>query len=210
MLPTKLLDIIEFLKQTSLKLSENSRDGRINSAFNEDEIFNVLDEKFKIIRPDKRDWYDFAFEENGTFYPVNIKVSTTKTADNLNCKLGIYYALAGRIPRFNNETNWVDFFKAIKENLKENNKDYYFLVINKDDTNDIFATSLKNLNELTPNGNNLPFQANWTKNKTLKNRNFDEAKVFILSTMAKSFALRAKVYSEFLHYFPEFQVIQND
>lgn len=207
MLPEKLLNIVDFLKQSPLILSKNSRDGRINSAFNEDEIFSILDNHFTIIRPDMRDWFDFAFEENNTFYPVNIKITKLST-DNLNCKLGIYYALSGKIPHFDNEINWTTFFKVIKENLQENSKDYYFLVINKNNTSDIFTTSLKNINELTPNGNNLPFQANWTKNKILKNRNFEEAKAFILSTMAKSFALRARVYSEFLHYFPEFKDVQ--
>lgn len=207
MLPEKLLNIVDFLKQSPLILSKNSRDGRINSAFNEDEIFSILDNHFTIIRPDMRDWFDFAFEENNTFYPVNIKITKLST-DNLNCKLGIYYALSGKIPHFDNKINWTTFFKVIKENLQENSKDYYFLVINKNNTSDIFTTSLKNINELTPNGNNLPFQANWTKNKILKNRNFEEAKAFILSTMAKSFALRARVYSEFLHYFPEFKDVQ--
>ena len=37
-----------------------------------------------------RDWVDFSFYENNVFYPVNIKVSTTETTDNLNCKLHIY------------------------------------------------------------------------------------------------------------------------
>lgn len=94
-------------------------------------------------------------------------------------------------------------FFRLSEDLRENNRDYYFLVINKDNSKDIFYSSLKSLNILTPNGNNLPFQANWAKNKVLKERNFKEAKEFILSTMGKSFALRAKVFNEFLEYFPD-------
>lgn len=42
--------------------------------------------------------------------------------------------------------------------MRENNKDYYFLVINKTNNADIFFNSLKMLYELIPNGNNLPFQ----------------------------------------------------
>ncbi|MBR2494872.1 hypothetical protein [Helicobacter sp.] len=42
-LPNLLIEIVEFLKQQNLHLSQQSRDGRINSAFNEDEIFNLLD-----------------------------------------------------------------------------------------------------------------------------------------------------------------------
>lgn len=37
-LPKTLEDIVEFLQQQNLHLSQQSRDGRINSAFNEDEI----------------------------------------------------------------------------------------------------------------------------------------------------------------------------
>ena len=42
-----------------------------------------------------RDWVDFSFYENNVFYPVNIKVSTTKTTDNLNCKLKVYLYFNG-------------------------------------------------------------------------------------------------------------------
>lgn len=88
-LPNLLCDIVDFLQKQDLNLSKNSPDGRINSALNEDEIIDILSSKFTIERPDMRDWYDFSFEENEQFYPVNIKISTTKTADNLNCKLGL-------------------------------------------------------------------------------------------------------------------------
>lgn len=56
---------------------------------------------------------DCSFEENNNFYPVNIKVSTTKTADNLNCKLEIYYALTGKIPPFSNGVIWEIYFKNL-------------------------------------------------------------------------------------------------
>ena len=197
--------MVEFLRNQNLILSKNSRDGRINSAFNEDEILALLQANFRINRQNMRDWFDFSFEESGNFYPINIKITNLST-DNLNCKLGIYYALIGKLPHFDNEIRWANFFSVIKENLTENSQDYYFLIINKNDTKDIFATSLKHLNELTPNGNNLPFQANWAKNKILINRNFKEAKAFILGTMGQSFALRARAYDEFLSFFPEFKV----
>ena len=203
--PNLLCKMVEFLQKQSLILSKNSRDGRINSAFNEDEIFNLLHAHFRINRPNMRDWFDFSFEENENFYPVNIKITNLNT-DNLNCKLGIYYALTGKLPHFDNEIRWANFFSTIKENLAENSQDYYFLIINKNDTKDIFATSLKCLNELTPNGNNLPFQANWAKNRILVHRNFSQAKAFILGTMGQSFALRARAYDEFVSNFPEFKV----
>lgn len=202
-LPNLLNEIVEFLKKQNLNLSKNSPDGRINSALNEDEIINILSSKFIIERPDTRDWYDFSFKQNDNFYPVNIKISTTKTADNLNCKLGIYYALTGESDNCDNGVNWETYFAALSKNIKENSKDYYFLIINKDNTKDIFATSLKCLTKLVANGNNLPFQAKWDDNRTLTNRSFNEAKSFILSNLGESLKLRADAYFLFTKYFNE-------
>ena len=39
---------------------------------------------------------------------------------------------------------------------KINKKDYYFIVLNKTDSNDIIVNSVKGLKILTPNINNLP------------------------------------------------------
>lgn len=204
-LPNLLCEMVAFLQRQNLHLSRSSRDGRTNSAFNEDEIFEILEKNFAIKRSKKRDWFDFSFEVDSIFYPINIKVSTMQTRDNLNCKLGIYYALTGKLPNFDNEIKWADFFEAIKNNLVENSKDYYFLVVNKNNPSDIFATSLKQLKDIKPEGNNLPFQAKWNDNRELIQRDFNEAKDFILGVMGQSLALRAKTYSEFLERFPKFK-----
>ena len=203
-MPNLLIQIVEFLKESPIALSRQSQDGRINSAFNEDEIFKCLESNFAINRPNIRDWYDFSFEENNIFYPVNIKVSTTKTTDNLNCKLGIYYALTGDCPPFNNGINWEEYSKKLAQNLKSNEKDYYFLIINKDNPNDVFATSLKRLKHIVPNGNNLPFQVRWNDNRETEQQNdFDETpENRILKNMAESLRQRASIYDKFLRYFP--------
>ena len=205
MIPNRLTQIVNFLKKYDFNLSRKTRDGRINSAFNEDEIFNIINKNFEVSRPSMRDWIDFSFEENGKFYPVNIKVTTTQTADNLNCKLGIYYALTGHYPPFGNEVVWEKYFKALSENLKPNDEDYYFLIVNKNDFGDVFATSLKCLQSITPNGNNLPFQAKWDVNRSPQNRTFEEAKDFILETFAQSLKLRADAYFHFINYFSEYK-----
>lgn len=202
-LPNLLCEIVQFLKKNPLNLSQNSRDGRINSAFNEDEIVRILEQNFPINHPNMRDWIDFSFSENEIFYPVNIKVSTTKTADNLNCKLGIFYALTGQFPPFNNGVVWDTYFYNLSQNIKENSKDYYFLIVNKENPSDVFATTLKSLSNLVPNGNNLPFQAKWDDNRTLINRSFSEAKSFILGTFEETLQLRADAYFLFKKYFNE-------
>ncbi|MFP6133607.1 restriction endonuclease [Helicobacter pylori] len=191
MIPTQLNEIAEFLKTNPYHLSQPLQDGRLNPSVNEEEILNTIKDYFPIQLPKAREWWDFSFEENDIFYPVNI--TTTKTADNLNGKLGIYYALCGLVPEFNNEIAWEKYFQKLHKDLGKNtNKDYYFLIINKNDSKDVFINSLKGIQTLQPN--NLPFQCKWDNNREIIQRNFTESKNFILSTLAKSVTLRANIY----------------
>ncbi|WP_001865129.1 hypothetical protein [Helicobacter pylori] len=193
MIPTQLNEIAEFLKTNPCHLSQPLQDGRLNSSVNEEEILNTIKDYFPIQLPKAREWWDFSFEENDIFYPVNIKTTTTKTADNLNGKLGIYYALCGLVPEFNNEIAWEKYFQKLHKDLGTNtDRDYYFLIINKDDPKDIFINSLKGIQTLQPN--NLPFQCKWDNNRKIVQRDFDESKNFILSALAKSVELRANIY----------------
>ncbi|OOP83150.1 restriction endonuclease [Helicobacter pylori] len=210
MIPTQLNEIAEFLKTNPYNLSQPLQDGRLNLSVNEEEILNTIKDYFPIQLPKAREWWDFSFEENDIFYPVNIKITTTKTADNLNCKLGIYYALCGLLPTFNNEIAWEKYFQKLHKDLGKNtDRDYYFLIINKNDPKDIFINSLKGIQTLQPN--NLPFQCKWDNNREIvqrnftesKNfilsalivqRNFTESKNFILSALAESVKLRANIY----------------
>lgn len=201
MIPTQLNEIAEFLKTNPYHLSQPLQDGRLNSSVNEEEILNTIKDYFPIQLPKAREWWDFSFEENDIFYPVNI--TTTKTADNLNCKLGIYYALCGLLPEFNNEIAWEKYFQKLHKDLGTNtNRDYYFLIINKNDPKDIFINSLKGIQTLQPN--NLPFQCKWDNNREIVQRNFTESKNFILSALAKSVTLRANIYLAFKEVFGEF------
>ena len=52
-----------------------------------------------------------------------------------------------------------------KQYNKHNKKDYYFLVLNKKNRNDIIVNSIKGLTILHSNINNLPFQVCWDKNR---------------------------------------------
>ncbi|WRC81797.1 restriction endonuclease [Helicobacter pylori] len=193
MIPTQLNEIAEFLKTNPYSLSQPLQDGRLNSSVNEEEILNTIKDYFPIQMPKAREWWDFSFEENDIFYPVNIKTTTTKTADNLNGKLGIYYALCGLVPEFNNEIAWEKYFQKLHKDLGTNtNRDYYFLIINKNDPKDIFINSLKDIQTLQPN--NLPFQCKWDNNREIIQRDFDGSKNFILSALAKSVKLRANIY----------------
>ncbi len=203
MIPTQLNEIAEFLKTNPYSLSQPLQDGRLNSSVNEEEVLNTIKDYFPIQLPKAREWWDFSFEENDIFYPVNIKTTTTKTADNLNGKLGIYYALCGLVPEFNNEIAWEKYFQKLHKDLGTNtNRDYYFLIINKNDPKDIFINSLKGIQTLQPN--NLPFQCKWDDNREIIQRDFDGSKNFILSALAKSVKLRANIYLTFKEVFGEF------
>ncbi|GAA7249564.1 hypothetical protein HpBGD82_13620 [Helicobacter pylori] len=191
MIPTQLNKIAEFLKTNPYNLSQPLQDGRLNSSVNEEEILNTIKDYFPIQLPKAREWWDFSFKKNDIFYPVNI--TTTKTADNLNGKLGIYYALCGLLPTFNNEIAWEKYFQKLHKDLGKNtDRDYYFLIINKNDPKDIFINSLKGIQTLQPN--NLPFQCKWDNNREIVQRDFNESKNFILSALAKSVKLRANIY----------------
>ena len=61
-----------------------------------------------------------------------------------------------------------------------NKKDYYFVVLNKTNSNDIIINSVKGLTILTPNINNLPFQVCWDRNRIYKYNNINNViKMFI-------------------------------
>ncbi|GAB4203634.1 MAG: hypothetical protein Fur0023_10700 [Bacteroidia bacterium] len=167
----------------------------------------IIYSHYEIDIPKYRSWFDFSFTEEGVFIPVNIKITETTRADNLNAKLGMYYALTGLLPDFPNEINWLNYFEILSDNMGKNKKrDYYFLVVNKNNTNDVFINSLKCLRKLVPNGNNIPFQCRWIDNKNPIQRNFSQSKRFLLSNFGKSIKLRAEIYFQFKKYFREYVI----
>ncbi|MDD1372294.1 hypothetical protein [Metamycoplasma hyosynoviae] len=183
--------IVDLLKKQNFSLNNKNKDGRINSAnsesiiikqiANNDEFKQFLTKNNLIAKiPNIREWYDFLiFNEDNTFFcPINLKISNLNlnSSDNLNCKIGMYFCLTGKIPAFSNEINWSNFLIKLYSNMEDNNRDYYFLVINKENNRDIFFNSLKKLYELNPNGNNLPFQCVWNKNREKVNRTYEESK----------------------------------
>lgn len=203
--PNELVLIQKYLSQKRLTLSKQFKDGRINASFNEDEVIKEIQNSFSISIPKSRAWYDFAIESSQGFYPVNIKVTDTTHADNLNCKLGIYYTLTGLLPDFANEIRWQTYFERLRANLgTDTTKDYYFLIVNKNDQSDIFINSLKGLSSLQSNGNNLPFQCHWGNNRIFNNRTFEQSLSFILSTFAESIKLRSQIYLDFKQYFSDY------
>jgi hypothetical protein len=202
-IPNLLLEIREFLNKNPVSLSSNNSDGRIDSANNEEVIISQIEKNFEIMDSRAREWFDFKFKSGNEWHYVNVKVSKLGSqADNLSCKLGVYLSLTGVEPPFQNEVGWEKYWKSLKQNLNtNNNSDYYFLVINKNDTSDVIVNSLKNLKKLTPNGNNLPFQCVWRDNRDLANRTHDEAAEYILRVFSESVRKSAENFISYQKYF---------
>ena len=205
-IPQNIIDICEYLSTSKWSLSHLTNDGRINAALNENEVIKQISQVFKIEVPRSRAWYDFAIEtEGGEFYPVNIKITDTTHTDNLNCKLGIYYALTGLKPSFQNEIGWLPYFAKLKENFgKDKSRDYYFFIVNKRNLSDIFCVTLKGLQQIQANGNNLPFQSCWDRNRVIQPRTFEQAAQLILGKLGDSIRLRSEIYFNFKKFFPEY------
>ncbi len=187
-----------YLTTYNFKLSENHADGRVNSIHNEDELIVIIKEQFDILDPSARNWADMHLIN---YQPVNIKATTTHTADNASSKKGLYYAMTGE--EYKGGEAWPGFLKALKANMKDTDKDYYFLIANKE-TGEVTWNSIKGVNTLTPNGSNLPFQIRWDKNKEYVQKSFEDVKKMVIGTLMDSLEKRAKAYNEAKSLFPEY------
>lgn len=164
-------------------------------------IASTLDQYgLKMVEAQADQEFDLSIESENEFYPISINptILRWKENDNLNCKWGIYYALTGQKPNLiDEEMNWNKFLNLLKNNAKENDQDYYFLVINRENSTEVFWNSLKQISLLVTNGQNLPFKCCWNKNKSRVNRNFEEAKKFLMTNLRKSIKIRNQIMKKF-------------
>jgi hypothetical protein len=94
-------------------------------------------------------WYDIlAYDFIFGWIPINIKTTTTKTADNTGNLAMCVYAYTDEILDFNKsyengKMSIILFNKLKSKNYNRNNKkDYYFIVLNKTNSNDIIINSI--------------------------------------------------------------------
>jgi len=180
-LPLIMYKIQNHLKLQVFKFSNQNEDGRINSCIDEDIVIKLLTKKFgeKIKKPKCRMWYDIlAYDYMYGWIPINIKTTTTKTSDNTGNLAMCVYAYTNENldihskSYVNGKMSVILFNKLKNKKYNMNNKkDYYFIVLNKQDATDIIVNSVKGLTLLTPNINNLPFQVNWNLNREFKYEN---------------------------------------
>lgn len=214
-----LNELIDMLKKQNINLSSLNGDGRINSILNEEEVIDILLKIYKSVpifnkmnlilekQPKPRWWYDILIRDiDYNFYcPINIKISdfSNSSADNLSSKEGLYFSLTGEVNEKCPNT-WGKFFNLLSNNIKENNTDYFFIVLNKNDNREIIFNSMRRLNTLTPNGNNPPFQCKWSENKIIIERTFNKAKDFLLKNLYITVRKRAQILEEFNDAFKDY------
>ncbi|VVB70802.1 Uncharacterised protein [uncultured archaeon] len=175
-LPITLRIIKQHLKTTFIKCSKQLKDGRLNSCIDEEFIIQLITQKFnnRVIVPEKRKWYDILIRDfNFGWIPVNIKSTTTKTSDNVgNLAICVYSYTSYKMnldKSYNNGLmSRVLIDCLLNKKYNRSNRDYYFLVVNKDDTTEVIINSCRGLSKLTPNINNLPFQVKWCQNKKFR------------------------------------------
>lgn len=191
-------NIIEITSFSNKNLIEaKNGDGRLTSANSEDNVITFLKELFynnnisAIIEdaPAPRWWYDFLIIfDDGEKIPVNLKITEGNQADNVSSKKGMFYALTGIWPENIKGLNkWSSFNEELLKNYNPaTDADYYFVIYFKDNENFLF-TSLKHIETLVPNGNNLPFQCKWKNANIYTLRNIEEQSNYILNTFIDSF-----------------------
>ena len=190
-LPLIMYKIRKYLKSQIFQFSNQNKDGRVNSCIDEDEVIKLLIDKFgeKIKKSTSRMWYDIlAFDYIYGWLPINIKTTTTITSDNTANLAMCVYAYTNEMLDIHRNKSYENgnmsniLFNKLKNKKYNTNhkKDYYFIVLNKTDMNDIIVNSVKGLTILTPNINNLPFQVCWDKNREFKYENITKKiKLFI-------------------------------
>jgi len=194
-LPNSIRAIHNFLEEKKIVCSKKSGDGRTNSCLDEDTICDLLMKspfKKRLYKPSARHWFDIAIKDyQHGWLPINIKSTTTKTADNVGNLTTCVYALTDyKINDIKKSQRNGVMSKVLVERLKNkqynqgDKQDYYFLVINKTNGR-IITNSLKGLTKITPNINNLPFQVKWMDNKKFKYKPIEDCVSMVLDAFTK-------------------------
>lgn len=183
-MPLILRFIQSQLRSINMKCSSEFDDGRINSCKDELEVIRLIQSKYpnRIEVPKMRMWYDVLLLDNVFgWIPVNIKTSTMKNHDNTGNLVMCLYSYTNEPmnirKRYTNGSVHAILTKKIKqyELNRLYTRDYYFLVINKVDSSEILINSIRGLERLASNVNNLPFQIKWRANKEYQYKSVRES-----------------------------------
>lgn len=196
MFPSILVEVVEYLNSISIAIDENHEDGRVNSIGDEKTIIDILVSKYgdSIEVPKSRDWWDVKVFG----YPLNIKSSKYgSAADNFSSKAAILYALTDLPEDKVKVVSWKKFQEALlNHSSNDNNRDYHIISLNKT-TNEVHLSSLKTLQKITPNGNNLPFQVKWVDNTVPVQRTHRQAYEFLVECYKESVRRKISAHDGF-------------
>lgn len=195
-LPLIMYKIKKYLETQVLEFSNQNEDGRINSYIDENVVTTLLIKRFgeRIKKSKIRMWYDIlAFDYMYGWIPINIKITTTKTNDNVGNLAMCVYAYTDEMLNLHSKQSYdngkmsVILFNLLKNKKynTNNKKDYYFIVLNKINKNDIIVNSVKGLTILTSNINNLPFQVCWNKNRSFTYENINKKIKLLVNCLQK-------------------------
>lgn len=194
-LPIILYQIQKYLQELNIQLNNDNDDGRLNSINDEDIIKDLIINKFsnKIKIAPIRHWYDILIFDyfSNRYIPINIKTSLFSSADNsgnLSLCIQSYTNYKLDYNKSYNNCNLNKIFQEEVNNKRYNrnyNKDYYFIVVNKNDTNEIIINSVNKLSKLTGNLSNLPFQIDWKYNKKINYKTIKENIQLYIGCMKK-------------------------
>lgn len=209
LIPVVLQEAADLLSESSFELPRGSGDSRRDSGAGETTVIQILQNEQRwnvtsenIGKPTNRAPYDMTFEN----LLVDIKISGMSGQDNTNAKKAVYYLLTGEDGKTNPIPNHnKPFWKSLKERENPNEtRDFYYLVVNKNDTSDVFVVSLKHIAKVMPSANNQPFQAKWDDCRVPKHRTWEEAKNYLLGQWAESIMRLQKTLKAMPSYYPEF------
>jgi hypothetical protein len=192
-----LNEMCEFISSEEFDLCKDNDDGRVNSSIDENIVLDMLVEKYPeyIYKMPPRSWCDFKHIPTGE--PINFKSTGMQSSDNSCNYLSILHCFSDLdIPdsrKANKTKDKKEWFQWLKENHQklndesfDNHRDYWFLVVNKNDNSNVLYNSIKQLNVLSVNPSNPPFQVNWSQNTNIITRTFREAFLFVSKTIKET------------------------
>ena len=208
--PQEIIEAVECLRRKRISLVSRGVDGRMDSAESEERVTRALldcaqshewtVDSLNDNVGNNRSWIDCRI---GGF-PVDVKVSDVEKGsnDNTNGKAAVAFFLTGKE---DSPVQSGKLFPWIKENEIEcEQRDFYYLVVNKRDTSDVFPVSLKHIASLNPNPRNEPFQAKWKDCREPVDRTWREARSFLLSKWADTVKSAQKTWGAMPKHYPEF------
>ena len=205
LIPSELEAAAKYLGQQKMTLPSGGGDSRGDSSAGESTVIQVLQnaQQWNIVGRNvgtstNRAPYDMEFE--GLL--VDVKISSLTGADNTNAKSAIFYLLTGET---NHPTHTKRFWEELRDReTPDEQRDFYYLIVNKSNTSDVFVVSMKHIAEVILNPSNQPFQANWENCRHPVNRTWQEAKQYLLGMWAKSLHRQAELRNQGMPtYYPE-------